>query len=425
MEASQISAQLVERRNKYLAQLPAGSVVVISAYAPKQQLDYRLLRASADFCYLTDLWEVCEQGWLILAPGQVPCLLLEQVDETKRMWEGQSMDFAEAAKRSGIDLIKPFSMRFEVLDGLLKDAKTLIFDEGQDFQLAQALQEVAKKNTLEVAPLAQSLHQNRLIKDACEIERIQNSVAWSITAHASIMAGLEPGLSEQFIAAEFTYALAMVEGFHQAYPAIVAGGNHACTLHHSPTAYTLQAHDWLLIDAGAVYQGYCADLTRTMPVSGKAQAPWRDVYSVVLQAQAAAISALRPGQTWGAVERAAQNVLAQGLLDLGIVKGGSAEAVIADGRLRQLYPHRIGHSLGLDVHDMAPLKDDTLLQPGMVVTIEPGLYMAEGQQAVSDKWRGFGVRIEDNILLTEDEPVNLSAELPSDLAEIELLLGSI
>ena len=197
----------------------------------------------------------------------------------------------------------------------------LCIDSDSDAQFTAAMQDFAHKNGVATKDLTSMLQPMRLVKDEEELARIQTSVELAITAHSSIWAGLEPGLSEQFIAAEFSYALALVECFQQAYPAIVAGGDQANTLHHTPNSYEVQAHDWLLVDAGAMYQGYCSDLTRTVPVSREFSGPWCAVYELVLAAQQAAINAVLPGQQWGAVEEAAQQVLARGLIDLGICQG--------------------------------------------------------------------------------------------------------
>ena len=413
---------LAKRRDLLQAELDPGTIAIISAYAPSQQLDYWLVRAGADFCYLTDLPQVTTNAWLILTCDTEPLLILWQSDNAQRIWEGQGVDFAAARKISGITNIVAWSQREEVLTKLLPSARQILINHQQDPDFVHDVNRMVAGTDVVVADIAPILHPLRLCKDEVEVERITQSVELAISAHASLWAGVEPGLSEQFLAAEFTYSLAMAGCYQQAYPAIVAGGNNANTLHHSPSKYELQESDLLLVDAGAVWHGYCSDITRTIPVSYKFSAEQKAVYELVLAAQEAAIATLLPGNTWSQVESSAVNVLAQGLLDIGIVQGRSQAQIIGDGTLRALYPHRIGHSLGLDVHDCQALTPETVLEAGMVVTIEPGLYLRNDNLDLAEKWRGIGVRIEDNLVIAADGPVNLTEALPRTVDDIETLL---
>jgi Xaa-Pro aminopeptidase len=210
-----------------------------------------------------------------------------------------------------------------------------------------------------------------------------------------------------------------------AYPSIVGGGENACILHYTDNRSELRDGDLLLIDAGAEYDCYASDVTRTFPVNGRFSPPQKALYEVVLTAQAAAIEQVRPGNDWNAPHAAAIKVLTRGLVRLGILKGRLAELIRKEA-YRRFYMHRTGHWLGMDVHDVGDYKvggEWRVLEPGMVLTVEPGIYIPAGSRGVAKKWWNIGIRIEDDVLVTNDGHEVLSVDAPKNVSEIEALMG--
>jgi Xaa-Pro aminopeptidase len=239
------------------------------------------------------------------------------------------------------------------------------------------------------------------------------------------MGACRPGMSEYQVEAELDYEFMRGGSRRAAYPSIVAGGANACVLHYTENRDTLRDGDLLLIDAGAEYDYYAADITRTFPVNGRFSKPQRALYEVVLEAQAAAIEQVQPGNHWNEPHEAAVEVLAQGLVALGLIKG-RATTIIKKGRYRKFYVHRTGHWLGMDVHDVGDYKiggEWRVLEPGMVMTVEPGLYVAAGDKQVARKWWNIGIRIEDDILVTRNGNKVLTAAVPKSVDDIEAIVG--
>jgi Xaa-Pro aminopeptidase len=247
----------------------------------------------------------------------------------------------------------------------------------------------------------------------------------SVLAHKRAMRASRPGRYEYEIEAELLHEFALHGCRSPAYPCIVAGGKNACVLHYTENSERLQDGDLLLIDAGAEYENYAADITRTFPVNGKYSESQRLIYELVLDAQAAAIEEVRPGRPWIAPHDAAVRVLTKGLVKLGLLEG-QVSKLVKDEAYKKFYMHRTGHWLGLDVHDVGPYKIDgewRPLEPGMVLTVEPGLYIAPDCSDVDPKWRGIGVRIEDDALVTQEGCEILTQGLPKTVAEIEALMA--
>lgn len=246
----------------------------------------------------------------------------------------------------------------------------------------------------------------------------------SVLAHQRVMRACRPGAHEYEIEAELLHEF-MRHGLRSpAYPSIVAGGDNACVLHYTDNNDLLRDGDLLLIDAGAEYQNYAADITRTFPVSGKFSEPQRQIYELVLAAQLAAIEQVHPGKRWNEPHDAAVHVLTRGMVKLGLLEG-RVPKLIKDEAFKPFYMHRTGHWLGMDVHDVGDYKVDgewRILEPGMVLTVEPGLYISRGCQEVDPKWRGIGVRIEDDVLVTQSGCEILTAAAPKTVAEIEALM---
>jgi Xaa-Pro aminopeptidase len=277
----------------------------------------------------------------------------------------------------------------------------------------------------EFTDLDHLLHEQRLFKSAAELRQMRHAAAISVRSHHRAMRQCRPGMMEYQLEAELLHEFARHGARDAAYPSIVAGGANACVMHYTSNGAKLRKGDLVLIDAGCEYRGYAADITRTFPVNGRFSRRQRALYEVVLAAQRAAIEAVRPGAPWNAAHDASVETITAGLCDLGLLKG-NLRRLISRGAYRDFYPHRVGHWLGLDVHDVGdyrPGGEWRQLEPGMVLTVEPGLYIAADNHRVPAAWRGIGVRIEDDVHVTEDAPEVLTAALPSDPEAIEALMA--
>jgi Xaa-Pro aminopeptidase len=285
----------------------------------------------------------------------------------------------------------------------------------------------------EIVALSTLLHEQRLIKDSREIKTMRKAARISAAAHRQVMRLCRPGLWEYELEAAFVHACAEQGGRFQAYSPIVGGGANACVLHYVSNGDCLRDGDLVLIDAGCEYQGYASDITRTFPVNGRFTPAQRELYELVLEAQLAAIAKAVPGNRWNDPHEAAVRTLTKGLARLGILPGGKAALArhIREGKYKPFYMHRTGHWLGMDVHDVGEYKSGDqwrLLEPGMVLTVEPGLYIpasvAESEHAIPEPYRHIGIRIEDDVLITERGNEILSADAPKSVAEIESAVGS-
>jgi Xaa-Pro aminopeptidase len=269
------------------------------------------------------------------------------------------------------------------------------------------------------------LHDMRLYKSRSEIRVMRAAARVACRAHRRAMQTCQPGMHEYQVEAELLHEFHSAN-MEPAYPSIVGGGANGCVLHYTENTAQLNDGELLLIDAGAEYDCYASDVTRTFPVNGRFSAAQKALYEVVLAAQTAAIKKVRPGNHWNAPHAAAVRVMTQGLIKLGILKGKSAELVKKEA-YRRFYMHRTGHWLGMDVHDVGDYKVGNAwreLEPGMVLTVEPGLYIPAGSRGVARKWWNIGIRIEDDVLVTKDKPDVLSKAVPKSVAEIEALMAT-
>jgi Xaa-Pro aminopeptidase len=244
-------------------------------------------------------------------------------------------------------------------------------------------------------------------------------------AHQRAMQVCRPGMTEYQLDAEIQHDFLHHGARSMAYPSIVGGGANGCILHYTENSDELRGGDLVLIDAGAEYDYYAADISRTFPVSGRFSVSQKILYELVLEAQAAAIAKVKPGNHWNDPHDAAVKVLTKGLKTLGILKGKSVPALIKAEAYKRFYMHRTGHWLGMDVHDVGDYKLDDrwrLLEPGMTLTIEPGLYIPAGSKGVAKKWWDIGIRIEDDVLVTKEGCEVLTADVPKSVAEIEALM---
>ena len=338
-------------------------------------------------------------------------------------------------ERHGADDAFPIDDLDDILPGLLEDKSRLYYAMGhyQEFD-RRMLAWVAHVRAgarwggglEELVMLDHLVHEMRLFKSRAEIGVMSKAAQVSAAAHERAMRICRPGMAEYRIEAELLHEFSRAGCRAAAYPSIVAGGANACTLHYTQNSDKLRNGDLVLIDAGAEYECYASDITRTFPVNGKFSRAQRDMYSLVLAAQAAAIDTVAPGRTLDDVHMAAVRVLVEGLIDLGVLKG-RAKRIIDNEKYKRLYMHRTGHWLGLDVHDVGNYRIDDqsrVLEPGMVMTVEPGLYVAPDDEKTPKRLRGIGIRIEDDVFVTKSGHEVLTAAAPKSIEEIESIVGS-
>jgi Xaa-Pro aminopeptidase len=270
------------------------------------------------------------------------------------------------------------------------------------------------------------LHEMRLRKSESELAIMRRAATASLAGHEAGMRATRPGLGEWELEAVIEYNYRLAGAQDVAYPSIVAGGANATILHYNTNRDVLRDGDLVLVDSGAEVDVYASDVTRTWPVNGKFSAEQRALYEIVLRAQKAGIQEVRTGKSYNAYHDAAVRVLTEGLVDVGLLSG-SIDSLIEENKFFEFYPHRTGHWIGLDVHDAGRYKndDDTYrpLEPGMVLTVEPGLYV-QPDLDVPERWKGIGIRIEDDVLCTSGEPDVLTAAIPKEIEDIERITGA-
>ncbi|ACK72703.1 peptidase M24 [Gloeothece citriformis PCC 7424] len=365
-------------------------------------------------------------------------LFVQPKDPEKETWTGYRYGVEGAKERFGADEAYPIQELDEKLPQYLEKADRIYYHLGRD-QLFNSqilshwqklLSTYPKRGTGPIAIEDTNfiLHPMRLIKSPSEIEIMRQATAISAMAHNRAREFAQVGQYEYEIQAEIEHTFRLKGGIGAAYPSIVASGSNACILHYVENDRQIQENDLLLIDAGCSYGYYNGDITRTFPVSGKFTPEQKTIYEIVLQAQLKAIEQVKPGQPYNQFHDAAVRVIVEGLKDLGLLTGDTEE-IIKEEKYKPFYMHRTGHWLGLDVHDAGLYKcgEETwqTLQPGHIVTVEPGIYIspeikpAEGQPEVPEKWRGIGVRIEDDVLVTVDGHEILTDAVPKHIEEIE------
>lgn len=393
-------------------------------------------RQDSDFSYLTGFDE--PDAYAVIAPKRKDgefILFCRPRDETREQWDGARLGVDGAVEALGADEAHPLSELDELMPNLIEGRERIYFPIGSDPALdarvmtwvnqvrARVRAGVSAPHTF--TTIESVLHEQRLRKSKAEAGIMRRAARISAEAHCRLMRACSPGMREYDLEAELQHACAVRGARHLAYPSIVGGGRNACVLHYTENADRLEDGDLVLIDAGCELDGYASDITRTFPVNGRFSEPQRRLYALVLEAQLAAIKQVRPGVRWNAPHDAAVRVLTKGLVNLGILEGKVGK-LIEDEAYKPYYMHRTGHWLGMDVHDVGDYKRDggwRPLEPGMVLTVEPGLYMPS-TDGVPEAYRGIGIRIEDDVLVTEDGCEVLSAGVPKDPDEIERLMAS-
>jgi len=393
-------------------------------------------RQDSDFFYLTGFAE--PESVAVLIPGRPPAeyvLFVRDRDAERETWDGRRAGTDGAIRDHGADDAFPIGDIDEILPGLMENRAKVFYAMGTHPEFDQrvvgwvnGLRAQAKHGRhppLEFVALDHVLHDMRLYKSRGELDLMREAARIGVMAHRRAMRACRPGRSEYEIAAEIVHEFRS-HNADTSYQPIVGGGANSCILHYRENDRPLRDGDVLLIDAGCEFQCYASDITRTFPVNGRFSPAQRAVYEIVLQANQAAIAKVRPGNSWNAPHEAAVRVITQGLVKLGLLKGRTA-ALERSGAYRRFFMHRTGHWLGMDVHDVGDYKvgeEWRVLEPGMVLTIEPGIYISGSARGVPRGLRNIGIRIEDDVVVTRDGCEVLTAAAPKDPDEIEAVMAA-
>ncbi|KLJ02311.1 aminopeptidase P N-terminal domain-containing protein [Luteimonas sp. FCS-9] len=432
------SATAYQKRRRQLMRMAGDDAILVLPAAPERirsRDTHHPYRQDSDLWYRTGFAE--PEAVLVLVPGRQhgeTLLFCRERDPEREAWDGPRVGPEGAVDALGMDDAYPIDDLDEILPGLLEGRTRVYYHFGRDtefdLQLIGWLNRVRAQVRLGAQPphefleLGHLLDEMRLIKTADELKLMRRAARISVEAHAAAMRAARPGVREYELQAELEYVFRRHDAA-PAYESIVGAGANACVLHYRANAAQARDGDLVLIDAGAEYRGYAADITRTFPVNGRFTAEQRALHAVVESAQQAALAQARPGVPYEAGHSAAVEALTDGLLRLGLLKG-RLEKRIADGSYKRYYPHKTGHWLGLDVHDVGDYRiegESRLLEPGMVYTIEPGLYVPADDTSVDAKWRGIGIRTEDDVLVTRTGHEVLTAGLARTADEIEAFMA--
>ena len=393
-------------------------------------------RQDSDFLYLTGFDE--PEAVAVLIPGRAHgeyVVFCRDRDEKMETWHGRRAGPEGVVSRHGADDAFPISDIDDILPGLIEQCERVYYTMGAnpefDTQLMgwvnglRAQVGAGRHTPQEFIALDHPLHDMRLYKSRAEAAAMRKAARIAATAHCRAMQTCRPGMMEFEVEAEFLHEFRR-QGTVPSYQPIVAGGDNACILHYTENNAQLEDGDLLLIDAGCENDFYASDITRTFPVNGRFSPAQRAIYEIVLEAQLASIDKVRPGNHWDESHDAAVRVIARGLARLGIIKG-RLPTLMKNETYKRFYMHRTGHWLGMDVHDVGDYKvgdEWRVLEPGMVLTVEPGIYIPEGSKGVAKKWWGIGVRIEDDVLVTSKGCEVLSRDVPKTADEIEALMAA-
>jgi Xaa-Pro aminopeptidase len=434
-----ISAQAYARRRRQLMRMAGDDAILVLPSAPERirsRDTHYPYRQDSDLWYLTGFGE--PEAVLVLVPGRAhgeSLLFCRERDPEREGWDGPRAGPDGAIEHHGMDDAYPIDDLDEILPGLLEGRTRVYYHFGRDtdFDLkligwlnrVRAMMRMGAQPPHEFLELGHLLDEMRLFKSAEELRLMRRAARISVRAHEAAMRIARAGVHEYELQAELERVFRASDA-EPAYHSIVGAGGNACVLHYRANKGRAKAGDLVLIDAGAEYRGYAADISRTFPVDGRFSPSQRALHDLVLEAQQAALAQARPGIPYAAGHDAAVEALTEGLLRLGLLKG-KLEKVIADEGYKRFYRHKTGHWIGLDVHDVGEYRVDDqsrVLEPGMVFTVEPGLYVAPDDKTVAAKWRGIGIRIEDDVAITRSGHEVLTDQLARSADEIEAFMAA-
>jgi len=424
------------RREQLGLELPKNSAVVIAGASTQYRNadSSHAFRQDSNFWYLTGFNEA-ESTLVLLVDGSKniqSIAFVPEKDELKEIWDGYRAGPDGAVNDHGFDLAFKNTDINQKLPELIAGCDQVLYPVGKnrclDTDVIEWIKAAKSKDrhssAIDIADASSKVGNQRLIKDEDEITILKKACQISAEAHVEAMKFVKPGMTEQEMEAFYLYEFSKRGGRFSAYTPIVAGGENACVLHYVENSQPLKDGELLLVDAGCEYELYASDITRTFPINGKFTDPQLAIYEVVMEAQLKSIEAITTDHNVMDAQIISEKIITQGLIDLGILKGG-LDDLHAQGAYKKFYMHKIGHWLGIDVHDAGDYMENgefMKFKPGMVTTVEPGIYIPSSAD-VEDKWKGIGIRIEDDILVTNDGNENLTSFVPSDPKEIEALMA--
>jgi Xaa-Pro aminopeptidase len=432
-------SEYARRRKALMAQMVPNSIAILpaSAVAIRNRDVEHVYRQDSDFQYLSGFPE--PEAVIVLIPGREYgeyVLFCRERNPTRELWDGLRAGQEGAVRDFGADDAFPINDIDDILPGLIEGRERVYSAMGSNAEFDRHVMDwinvIRSKAHLGAQPpnefvaLDHLLHDMRLYKSAAEIKVMRCAAEISARGHVRAMQASRAGLHEFSLEAELDYEFRKGGAKMPAYGSIVASGRNACILHYQENDALLKDGDLVLIDAACEIDCYASDITRTFPVSGKFSPEQKAIYELVLKAQDAAFAAIGPGKHWNQAHEATVQVITAGLVELGLLEGDVGDLIVSEA-YKAFYMHRAGHWLGMDVHDVGEYKvggEWRVLEVGMTLTVEPGIYIAPDNQAVAKKWRGIGVRIEDDVVVTKQGCEVISGGAPKTVADIEALMAA-
>ena len=430
--------EFARRRKNLMAQMEPNSIAIIpSAREQVRSRDTEYpFRQDSDFYYLSGFAE--PDAVLVLLPGRRHgqfIVFCRERDPAMELWNGYRAGPEGVCLRHAADDAFPIGDIDDILPGLIEGRDRVYYSMGRsadfDRQIMGWVNSIRGKESSGAVPpgeftdLDHMLHELRLFKSAAELRLMRKAAQITARAHERVMRHCRPGMYEYQLEAELQHEFAYAGARYTAYNSIVGSGDNGCILHYVENNRKMRDGDLVLIDAGCELEYYASDVTRTFPVNGRFNTEQRALYELVLRAQQAAISQVVPGSHWNQPHDASVRTITEGLVKLGLLKG-RVNTLIKQQAYRRYYMHRVGHWLGMDVHDVGDYRVGgqwRVLEPGMVMTVEPGIYVAPDDSKVARKWRGIGIRVEDNVLVTPEGCEVLTAAIPKSAEQIESLMA--
>jgi len=427
-----IRSQLQE----FMRRMEPNSVAIIPSAreATRSNDTHYRFRQDSDFFYLTGFEE--PNAIAVINPSQSPkyTLFVRPRDPEREIWDGRRAGVEGARQDFGADESFPIAEFDEKLNDILDGAERLYYRLGVNSDLDDTIiRQIARMRAVNRKPIhppqtiidpAMIVHELRVLKSPEEIEIMQRAADIAAEAHVEAMKAVRPGMNEYEVEALIERVFRERGAAAPAYTSIVGAGPNATVLHYINNDGQLRDGDLLLVDAGAEYKGYASDITRTYPINGRFTKAQREIYELVLKAQKACVEMVRPGVTHDQLKQHSIQVLTEGMVELGLLKG-DPEELIKEKKHEQFYMHGLGHMLGIDVHDVGLYyhgKESRALEPGVVMTVEPGIYVSVDTKGIPEQYLGIGVRIEDDVLCTQNGPRVLTTKVPKEADEIEQLM---
>ena len=422
---------------EFMRRMERNSVAIIPGAREatrSNDTNYRF-RQDSDFFYLTGFEE--PDAIAVIKSSEQPAytLFVRPRDPEREIWDGRRAGVEGARKEYGAEASFPIAEFDEKLHEILDGSERLYYRLGVNRDLDDTIiREIARMRALNRKPIhppqtiidpATIVHEMRVVKSPEELELMQRAADIAAEAHCEAMKAARPGMNEYELEALIERIFRQRGASAPAYTSIVGAGPNATVLHYINNDGVLRDGDLLLIDAGAEYKGYASDITRTFPISGRFTKPQREIYELVLKAQKACVQMVRPGVTHDQLKQHSIEVLTQGMVELGLLKG-DPEQLIKEKKYEQFYMHGLGHMLGIDVHDVGRYyygKESRKLEPGVVMTVEPGIYVSVDTKDIPKQYLGIGVRIEDDVLCTQNGPRVLTTKVPKEVDQIEELMA--